>query len=90
MTARNIFKSTRHRAAAATASQFIDYDNDGLLDLISVFQGTLRVLRNTGDGWADVSFKATSGISAEARRLMTAGDIDGDGDTDIIFGGITV
>jgi tetratricopeptide (TPR) repeat protein len=71
----------------SSASQFIDYDNDGLLDLVSVVQGQLRVLRNTGDGWTDVSSKATHGLTAPgAKRVLLSGDIDGDGDTDIIFG----
>ncbi|HJU91515.1 MAG TPA: FG-GAP-like repeat-containing protein, partial [Pyrinomonadaceae bacterium] len=35
----------------SVASQFIDYDNDGLLDLVLVVPGGLRVVRNTGDAW---------------------------------------
>ena len=66
-------------------SQFIDYDNDGLLDLISVVQLKLRVLRNTGDAWIDVSDKAAPNISARS-PVFVSGDIDADGDTDIIFG----
>ncbi|HEU4834498.1 MAG TPA: FG-GAP-like repeat-containing protein [Pyrinomonadaceae bacterium] len=77
------FQTTR-TDGGATASQFIDYDNDGLLDLVSVVQGRFRVLRNTADAWVDVSSKATSGIATVGAR-MAAGDIDGDGDTDIIF-----
>jgi hypothetical protein len=85
------------------ASQFIDYDNDGLLDLVSaVTTGDsgdvhmeLRIWRNTGDGWVDVSDHATRGLKAEVSatggplsgvRVLASGDVDGDGDTDIIFG----
>ena len=77
------FQLTRTEGGAI-ASQFIDYDNDGLLDLVSVMQDHVRVLRNTGDDWTDVSSKATSNVNAA--RLFVSGDIDGDGDTDIILG----
>lgn len=69
-----------------SASQFLDYDNDGLLDLVTLAPGQLRILRNTGDSWVDVTSKAAKGINASAARLLVTGDIDGDGDTDIIFG----
>ena len=80
------------------ASQLIDYDNDGLLDLVTAVtthgegaevQVELRIWRNTGDGWVDVSDKTSRGISSKVgpinqrlsgTRLLASGDIDGDGD----------
>ncbi len=73
---------------AARAAQFLDYDNDGLLDCIMVTGKGVRVWRNVGDGWMDTSERAVSRDSATALgggRLFAAGDIDNDGDIDILF-----
>jgi hypothetical protein len=77
------------------ASLFVDYDNDGLLDLVTVVTCCavpqtiqLRIWRNIGDRWMEIptaaTLKATSPDSA--KPLLLAGDLDGDGDTDLIFG----
>jgi tetratricopeptide (TPR) repeat protein len=79
------FQITR-AASGSDAAQFLDYDNDGLLDLVSVSHDALHVLRNTGDTWIDVSDKATKGLAAPGSRVLASGDIDNDGDTDVIFG----
>jgi Tfp pilus assembly protein PilF len=70
----------------ARAAQFLDYDNDGLLDLVALTRTGLRVWRNVGDGWADVSPRAVAANLAGAdssTRLLASGDVDGDGDTDL-------
>ncbi|MGH9902246.1 MAG: CRTAC1 family protein, partial [Pyrinomonadaceae bacterium] len=85
---------TNAQTTTHTAAQFIDYDNDGLLDLLTVYvtttAGGVRVWRNTGDGWADVSERALGrdsfGYAARLRpRVLAAGDTDADGDTDLVL-----
>jgi hypothetical protein len=83
------------QAGEPVAAQFIDYDNDGLLDLLTVARGgkggALRLLRNTGDGWSDVSEKASNNLSAAVDKgglspsSFVSGDVDGDGDIDIFL-----
>ncbi|HVG31278.1 MAG TPA: FG-GAP-like repeat-containing protein [Pyrinomonadaceae bacterium] len=82
---REKFRATEGPAAgaAASAAQFLDYDDDGLLDLVVLADGGVRVWRNVGDAWADVSERAAAGGLAGAGRLFAAGDADGDGDADL-------
>ena len=84
------------RAAAAapasenvTAAQFLDYDNDGLLDLVAVASEQLQIRRNLGREWADVTAVAVpeelrARDSGERLHSFAAGDLDGDGDSDLV------
>ncbi len=85
------------QSGARPVSQFLDYDNDGLLDLVSVWTeasgGGLHVRRNVGDGWDKSDERAAGKLFAEksnavsAPRSLASGDVDGDGDTDLILRG---
>lgn len=71
---------------AATAAQFFDYDNDGLLDLVTMSTEGLRVWRNLGKTWANVTKEANGEkfASQSAAHPFVSADVDGDGDIDII------
>lgn len=80
--------------ANARAAQFLDYDADGLLDLVLVTRAGLRVWRNVGERLVDVSeravarallsFNSRTGVDA-LRAVLASGDVDGDGDVDLIL-----
>jgi Flp pilus assembly protein TadD len=79
----------------SSAAQFIDYDNDGLLDLVTVSARGLQVSRNLGDGWMEVTDQAVARELRQGaddhdgalRLSLASGDLDGDGDTDLILRG---
>ena len=70
------------------AAQFVDYDNDGVLDLLTLREGGLALARNVGGGrWTDATeASGLAGVTpgtASAFQAMALGDLDNDGDTDI-------
>ncbi len=73
----------------ALASQFVDYDNDGLIDVLVVTVSGPRVLRNLGDRWVDVTASAFKGPARQAPpgerpAFIASGDLDGDGNVDLV------
>jgi len=72
-------------SAGTTSAQFLDYDNDGLLDLVTFSGGGARLLRNLGSRWEDLSDTALPAERRIAVSGFAAGDLDGDGDTDLLL-----
>jgi tetratricopeptide (TPR) repeat protein len=75
----------------AAVAQFLDYDNDGLLDLLAVSPNGARLWRNLGGEWSEMSARAvatafrgnTPTATGEGfRRVLASADADADGDTD--------
>ncbi|MDP6946324.1 MAG: VCBS repeat-containing protein, partial [Myxococcota bacterium] len=66
------------------AAQFVDLDQDGLLDVYVVndFSGGNFLLRNAGDHFEDITAK--SGLRDRGWAMgVTFGDVDNDGDLDV-------
>jgi len=65
-----------------------DLDRDGLVDLFfPQIQGTNHLYWGTGEGWEAADPGAHSGLG-DFDQLASAADYDGDGDLDLIVGGV--
>lgn len=66
-----------------------DLDSDGDIDLVIANEGNNRVLINDGSGvFKDLANALPYSSSPEETREVDLGDIDGDGDLDIVFGNV--
>ncbi len=76
-------------ARSAAAALFVDYDNDGLLDLLTWSADGPHVARNLGTSWSDetAAALARSGsrtFSIASARALGVADLDGDGRDDFL------
>jgi tetratricopeptide (TPR) repeat protein len=83
---RSHFKTIPAPATTAriTTAQFLDYDDDGLLDLVAGTDGRPRLWRNVGNDWIDASGRAMNS-QGRSDRTLSSGDFDDDGDVDLIL-----
>ena len=79
---------------AATSALFVDYDNDGLLDLVTWSASGPHVFRDLGQRWTDVTGTAFAPLAGSPPVVasghgLAAADLDGDGHTDLVAAGST-
>jgi len=76
-------------AQSTIAGIFVDYDNDGLLDLLTWSVDGPHVARNLGTSWSDETASALAGsgsrdFSIASSRALGVADLDGDGRDDFL------
>ena len=73
-------------ARSATSAAFVDYDNDGWVDLVVTSRTGVLLLRNDGTGhFIDRSTVLPDGVRKGGGSSLAVTDIDDDGDEDVLF-----
>ena len=73
-------------ARSATSAAFVDYDNDGWLDLVVTLRTNVVLLRNDGAGhFIDRSTVIPDAVRKGGGASLAVTDIDDDGDEDLLF-----
>ena len=80
---------TASSSASPTWAQIVDVDGDGYPDIVAMnlqSHGAVSILHNRGDGTFDTAVQhAVAGIeTGEAMSTLTAVDLDGDNDVDLV------
>lgn len=74
------------RSAIATAAKFLDYDNDGWLDLLVGGRSGIFLLRNDRTGrFVDRSSVIPEPVRAAGASAIAISDVDDDGDQDLLL-----
>ncbi|MCD9184908.1 MAG: FG-GAP-like repeat-containing protein [Pyrinomonadaceae bacterium] len=84
-TGKFILKDAPNGTNEAFAAQFLDYDNDGLLDLLVSNGKKLSISRNLGSEFAAATAKPFKNFTASPEGILSA-DFDRDGDLDLLVG----